>query len=410
MTLITHHASLITHHASLITHHLPSLSLYLHIPFCQRKCPYCDFNTYAGREARYGSYAQALAADIAREGLNRETPQVPTVFLGGGTPTVLEPDHLQAIFAALHRGFRLLPGAEVTSEANPGTVDQSRFETLRRLGVNRLSMGVQSFDAGELGFLGRIHDAGEAKAAFGLARQAGFDNINLDFMFGLPGQRPETWSHTLDQAIDLSPEHLSLYSLIVEPDTPLASWVERGQVAEPDPDLAADLYELACDRLAAAGYEHYEISNWAAGPMQADGLPAFACRHNLVYWRNQPYLGFGPGAHSSWEGRRWSVGRSVEHYIRAAVNQTPPHDYEEDIPPALAMGETMMVGLRLLGIGVSRADFRQRFGRDIAKVYPSELATLEQRGLIEVDQECVRLSQQGWLLGNQVFAAFLPDA
>ncbi len=389
---------------------MPPLSLYLHIPFCQRKCPYCDFNTYAGREGRYQAYAQALAADLEREGLKRGRPQVATVFLGGGTPTVLESEHLETIFSGMHVGFQLLPQAEITSEANPGTVDQSRFETLRRLGVNRLSMGVQSFAAGELRFLGRIHSASEAVEAFELARRAGFDNINLDFMFGLPDQRPETWLRTLDQALDLGPEHLSLYSLIVEPETPLADWVASGRAPEPDPDLAADLYELACERLAAAGYEHYEISNWARGPLHGDGLPAFACRHNLVYWRNETYLGFGPGAHSWWGGRRWSVGRSVEQYIRAAAVQTPPHDYEEDIPLALAMGETMMVGLRLLGVGVERAEFRQRFGRDVAAVWPVELAELAGRGLIEVSHERVRLTERGWLLGNQVFGAFLPDA
>ncbi len=384
-------------------------SLYLHIPFCQRKCPYCDFNTYAGREGRYQAYALALAADLKRGGLSRGRPEVATVFLGGGTPTVLEPGHLEAIFSAVDAGFRLLPQAEITSEANPGTVDQSRFETLRRLGVNRLSMGVQSFAAGELRFLGRIHDAGEAAEAFALARQAGFDNINLDFMFGLPGQHPETWRRTLDQAIELGPEHLSLYSLIVEPETPLADWVARGQVDEPDPDLAADLYELACERLQAAGYEHYEISNWARGPLQADGLPAYACRHNLVYWRNQSYLGFGPGAHSWWEGKRWSVGRNVEQYIRSAALQHPPYDYEETISPTLAMGETMMVGMRLLDVGVSRMEFRQGFGRDVAEVWPAEIAELRSRGLIEVSDERVRLTRQGWLLGNQVFGAFLPD-
>lgn len=388
---------------------MPPASLYLHIPFCQRKCPYCDFNTYAGREGRYEAYARALAADLRREGLALGRPEVPTVFLGGGTPTVLEPEHLETIFAALHDGFRLLPQAEITSEANPGTVDQSRFETLRRLGVNRLSMGVQSFAGDELRFLGRIHSAGEAEEAFGLARRAGFDNINLDFMFGLPGQRPETWQRTLDQALDLGPEHLSLYSLIVEPETPLADWVASGRVPDPDPDLAADLYDLACERLALAGYEHYEISNWARGPLLADGLPAHACRHNLVYWRNQPYLGFGPGAHSWWEGKRWSVGRSVEQYIRAAAAQTPPHDYEEDISLALAMGETMMVGLRLLGVGVERAGFRQRFDRDVAEVWPAELAELAARGLIEISNERVRLAPKGWLLGNQVFGAFLPE-
>lgn len=322
---------------------------------------------------------------------------------------MLAPAQLTQILQAVGRGFAIEPGAEISSEANPGAVDASRFQALRRLGVNRLSMGVQSFDENELTFLGRIHTAAEPAQAVKWAREAGFDNLNLDLMFGLPGQRPETWAKTLTQAIDLEPEHLSLYSLIVEPDTPLAAWVARGQVAEPDPDLAADLYEIACERLAAAGYEHYEISNWAQGPVQDDGLPRFACRHNLVYWRNGPYLGFGPGAHSSLAGRRWSVGRSVEDYIDGVQAGAAPLDYEETISPALAMGETMMLGLRLLGVGVSRGDFQARFGIDLAEVYADVLDQLHVQGLIEVSAERARLTQQGWLLGNQAFAAFLPE-
>lgn len=394
------------------------ISLYLHIPFCQRKCPYCDFNTYAGKEARYRSFAEALALDLGREGERRGRPSVPTVFMGGGTPTVLEGEQLERIFAGMRQGFDLRPEAEITSEVNPGTVDQSRFETLRRLGVNRLSMGVQSFDDAELSFLGRIHDAEAPGAAVALARAAGFTSLNLDLIYGLPGQQPEIWRRTLERAIDLGPEHLSLYSLIVEPDTPLASWVARGQVPEPDPDLAADLYEMACERLSAAGYHHYEISNWAQGALSGEGLPVYACRHNLVYWRNESYLGFGPGAHSSAEGRRWSVARSVEGYVRSV--QAGPlrylaagaadRDYEEEIPPPLAMGETMMLGLRLLEAGVNRVAFRERFGVDVTDVYPSELAALQDRGLLETTGECVRLTPQGWLLGNQVFAEFLPDA
>ncbi len=386
------------------------LSLYLHIPFCQRKCPYCDFNTYAGKEARYAAFAGALAADLEQEGERRGRPTAPTVFIGGGTPTVLEPGQLERVFAGIRRGFALLPEAEITSEANPGTVDQGRFEMLRRLGANRLSMGVQSFDEAELGFLGRIHDAAAPAAAVALARSAGFDNVNLDLIYGLPGQRPGTWLATLKRAIDLGPEHLSLYSLVVEDGTPLAAWVAQGQVAAPDPDLAADLYEMACEQLAAAGYHHYEISNWARGALDTEELPAFACRHNLVYWRNQSYLGFGPGAHSSAGGRRWSVGRSVEGYIRSVQAGAAAVDFEEEIPALLAMGETMMLGLRLLGAGVSRAGFRARFGVDVADVYPDELAGLQRRGLIEVNDERVRLTPQGWLLGNRVFAEFLPEA
>ena len=384
-------------------------SLYLHIPFCQRKCPYCDFNTYAGRETRYAAFAAALTVDLQRTGLAYSRPVAPTVFLGGGTPTVLDPEHLQQIFAGLHDGFDVVAGSEITSEANPGTVDQERFEALQRLGVNRLSMGVQSFAESELHFLGRIHTSQEAAQAFALARRVGFQNINLDFIFGLPGQKLETWAATLDRAIDLDPEHLSLYALTVEDGTPLASWVTNGVVAAPDPDLAADLYELAAVKLAAAGYHQYEISNWARGPLAADGFPRYACRHNLVYWRNEPYLGFGPGAHSSYDHRRWSIVRGVEAYIRGVNAGAPAHDLDEDISPALEMGETMMLGLRLVQVGVSRQGFRQRFGTDVADVYAVELERLQKRGLLEVTADYVRLTPAARLLGNQVFAAFLPE-
>jgi oxygen-independent coproporphyrinogen-3 oxidase len=389
---------------------MPRLALYLHIPFCQRKCPYCDFNTYAGRSGQYHDFSQALAQDIRQTGDKLGHPRVRTLFLGGGTPTVLTPPQLHTIFEALHSGFDIGDDAEITSEANPGTVDQSRFETLRTLGVNRLSMGVQSFDDAELRFLGRIHTAHEAQAAFHLARKVGFDNINLDFIFGLPGQEPSTWARTLQTAIDLDTEHLSLYSLIVEPETPLAAQVARGQIAAPDPDLAADLYEMAQERLAAAAFEHYEISNWARGPLGADLLPARASRHNVIYWHNEPYWGFGPGAHSWFGNVRRAVGNDVATYIRQVQAQSNYWRMEENISPALAMGETMMLGLRLVRAGVERARFRRRFGADVADIYPQQLSSLLAAELIELTPERVRLTPRALLIGNEVFATFLPDS
>jgi len=329
--------------------------------------------------------------------------------MGGGTPTVLAHEHLERIFDGIRKGFQLVPNAEISSEANPGTVDVDRFGTLRSLGVNRLSMGVQSFDSEELQFLGRIHSGREAIQAFELARKVGFENINLDFMFGLPGQKPRTWIQTLRQAIELGPEHISLYSLTVEPDTPLAAWVARGQVSEPDPDLAADLYELACEHLSDAGYHQHETSNWARGPIGEDGLPGYACRHNLVYWRNGVYLGFGPGAHSSDAGRRWSILGAVDAYIQSVAANASLLDFQEDIPEALEMGETMMLGLRLVEVGVDRSAFRQRFGKDISQVYADELERLQATGLLEITAQRVRLTPQAKLLGNEVFAAFLPE-
>ncbi len=385
------------------------LAIYIHIPFCQRKCHYCDFNTYAGREGQYDAFVQALATDIRQVGTMLERPQVQTAFLGGGTPTVLAPRHLEAIFEALQDAFDILPVAEITSEANPGAVDASRFEILRALGVNRLSMGVQSLDDEELRFLGRIHSAEEARTAFDLARKVGFDNINLDFMFGLPDQSPETWRRTLQIAIDLRPEHLSLYSLTVEPGTTLAARIARGQVAAPDPDQAADMYEQAQTMLAAAGFMQYEISNWAHGPLGNDLLPRFASRHNVGYWRNQPYLGFGPGAHSWFRGVRRAVVSDVGEYIRRVEKGDSYWSMEEPISPALEMGETMMLGLRLVTAGVNRDAFRQRFGQDVTEVYPDAISALLAAELIELTSERVRLTPQAILIGNEVFAVFIPD-
>lgn len=403
------------------------LGLYLHIPFCERKCPYCDFNTYAGLHAQFDALVHALVGEMERWRTPLQERVFTSVFVGGGTPTVLEERQLDELFAALRANFTLAAECEITCEANPGTVDRDRFVLLRELGVNRLSMGVQSLQPEELRFLGRIHDVDDVYAAFAAARQAGFANINLDFIFGLPQQRPEAWQDTLTQALALGPEHFSLYSLIVEPGTPLHRWVAQGRVEEPDDDLAAELYEAAMQRLAGAGYVQYEVSNWARGgaanePVQEPegelaSAPHLACRHNLLYWRNEEYLGIGPGAHSHlWvrdaEGRpverRWGNRKPVGGYIQRVRAGAPLEEFTETIDAPLAMGETMMLGLRLLREGVSKARFAQRHGQALEATFGPQLAKLKARGLIVEDGERVRLSPAGLLLGNQVFAEFLP--
>jgi len=411
------------------------LALYLHIPFCAVRCGYCDFNTYAGLEGLFEPYTAALAAEIRRAGVERGRPAVRTIFIGGGTPTVLPPELLAGVLDVCREAFDVAADAEITSEANPGTVDQVHFVALAAMGVNRLSMGVQSFDDAELRWLGRIHSAAEAEAAFQAARATGFANINLDFIFGLPGQDPTTWVRTLARAINLAPEHLSLYSLTVEPGTPLFDQVHRGAIAEPDDDQSADLYLAAGEALAAGGYQQYEISNWAR---MADGkwqtanrysqiaggkeqgandqfavcslrfTPSFQCRHNLVYWRHEPYLGFGAGAHSFAGERRWWNVRPVPEYIRRiAAGQTPEHEGEA-IDRRLAMGEMLMLGLRLVQEGVEDVRFRARFGVGLDAAFGAEIAGLVRRGLLERRPERVRLTPEGRLLGNQVFAEFLP--
>ncbi|MGC8782491.1 MAG: coproporphyrinogen-III oxidase family protein, partial [Anaerolineae bacterium] len=274
--------------------------------------------------------------------------------------------------------------------------------------------GVQSFDDAGLRWLGRIHSAAEAEAAFRAARAAGFANINLDFIFGLPDQQSDVWLRTLERAIALGPEHLSLYSLTVERGTPLYDRVRRGLVPAADDDLAAVLYELACDRLARAGYQQYEISNWAKevgeGANRRTMNSSFACRHNLVYWHREPYLGFGPGAHSfdrAAERRWWNV-RPVPQYIQRIEAGRSPEADGELIDRRTAMAETMMLGLRLVQEGVADAAFREQFGLGLDEAFGAEIARLTAAGLLERLPDRVRLTPAGRLLGNQVFAAFMP--
>ncbi|MCX7708183.1 MAG: radical SAM family heme chaperone HemW [Anaerolineae bacterium] len=403
------------------------LALYIHIPFCAVRCAYCDFNTYAGLERLHEPFVAALVEEICRAGAVRGRPPVRTIFVGGGTPTVLPPELLARALDACRRAFDIAPDAEITCEANPGTVDQARFGTLRAMGVNRLSMGVQSFDDAELHWLGRMHTAEEAVVAFHAARRAGFDNINLDFIFGLPGQTFDTWARTLTQAIALGPEHLSLYSLTVEHGTPLYDRVRRGLADAPDDDLAAELYELACRILETAGYEQYEISNWARRMSESTNLEhpvchsrheirdslfeirhsPFACRHNLVYWHHEPYLGFGPGAHSFDGARRWWNVKPVPEYIGRMAAGRSPERGGEIIDRRTAMGEFMMLGLRLVREGVTDERFRGRFGVGMDEVFGEPIARLVAQELLERLPDRLRLTPRGRLLGNRVFGEFL---
>lgn len=408
--------------------------LYIHIPFCAKKCPYCDFNTYAGLDALYQQTVDALCREMAsrRELLAART--VETIFIGGGTPTVLSPAQLAQLFETIHATYSVSATAEITCEANPGTVDRDRFVVLRGLGVNRLSLGVQSFQPEELAFLGRIHSVDDVTRAVGAARAAGFENINLDFMFGLPDQTASRWRNTLARALELEPTHLSLYSLIVEPNTPLHHWVTTGQVHVPDDDVAGELYEIAMDTLSAAGYCHYEVSNWARDTELSESLspespsseslsseslslPTYASRHNLVYWHNEDYVGIGPGAHSHLrqtddhgvvQSQRWGNRRPVPGYVKRVAHGEDLLEFQETLSPAESMGETMMLGLRLLN-GVTFARFRRRHGVELEAFFGETLAQLQNDGLIEIDTEGVRLTSHGLMMGNQVFMRFLAE-
>ena len=388
--------------------------LYVHIPFCQTKCPYCDFNTYARIEDLIPSYVDALRAEISLWGALLHRPPLETVFFGGGTPSYLPADRIVAILEAIRGSFDASVDAEVSLEANPGDLTPAKLDELLRAGINRLSIGVQSLDDRLLEALGRRHSAADARRSYHAAVDAGFDNVSIDLMYGLPHQTLTGWRDTLDGIISLGPPHVSMYCLTLEQGTPLAQWVQLGKVPEPDPDLAADMYEMAEERMGQRGYRHYEISNWAK--------PGFPSRHNLIYWRNQPFLGVGPGAHSYLGGFRFANLKSPREYIERLESRrplpkasspmseriagVPVVDTVEAIGPRLEMAETMMMGLRL-DTGIISEDFARRFGRSPAEVYPDDVADLAAVGLLEDSDGALKLTPRGRMLGNEVFSRFL---
>ncbi len=398
--------------------------LYLHIPFCQRRCSYCDFNTYANLEHRIDAYVDALCLDMRRAkeeladwrrlpspaassepGLQRDSLR-PTIFLGGGTPTMLSLPQMERILSAAAEHVPL-EGAEITTEANPGTViDEEYLRGLRSLGINRISFGVQSLHDPTLRVLGRIHTAAEAIETYRQARRAGFERINLDFIFGLPGQTVDQWRWTLDRVVEMDVDHFSLYSLILEDGTPLYQQVTRGSVTIPDDDDAATMYELAIEALDAAGYAQYEISNWARPGLQPAILPEQAAHHNVAYWLNADYLAFGAGAHGHIYPRRWHDLLGIDQYIEASRAGRTPIAEVLDLSPADLQAETMMMGLRL-NAGVSYAHFRERCGADLVERYGAEVRRLVGEGLVEEDIIGIRLTPRGRALGNQVFLRFL---
>ena len=312
--------------------------LYVHIPFCLTRCGYCDFNTYAGLEHLKDGYVQALIAEAAMQadGWNR-TPFA-SVFLGGGTPTTLPARSLRTLLDCVGDLFQLVGGAEITSEANPDTVDEGYLAALLDAGVTRLSMGVQSFDPLVLAALERVHTPESARLAVAAARSAGFSDVNLDLIYGAHGESLASWRRTLEEAVSLGPEHLSCYALTVEPATSLGRRVAAGVVPPPDPDLQADLYEMACQVLDQSGYEHYEVSNWAR--------PGHRCIHNLGYWQGRAYLGLGAGAHSYRDGRRWWNVRPPAQYLAMVRAGRRPIGGEERLSDDDRRLERLLLGLR----------------------------------------------------------------
>jgi oxygen-independent coproporphyrinogen-3 oxidase len=384
---------------------LETVSLYLHIPFCHTRCYYCDFNTYAGMLPMREPYVRALLTEISLAGqmaqLTDGSPRRSrTIFFGGGTPSLLSASQITRLLDACSSAFAIDKDAEITLEANPGTLDQEQLAGLRAAGINRLSMGAQTTDASLLKALGRIHTPEEIYQAVQYAREAGFTSISLDFMFGLPGQTMDHWHKTLDDALDLHPEHLSLYSLIIEEDTPFFDWVHEGRITPGDEDLCADMYEYADELLHQAGYINYEISNWA--------LPGHQSRHNLTYWQNLPYIGMGAGAHSYFGERRFSNERNPSSYIKKLKARQIPEAESETVEHLQAMSETAFLALRT-AMGLHLPTFEERFGVPFVHFVGERLHTVTEAGLLECANGWLRLSKRGRLLGNEVFLRLLPD-
>jgi oxygen-independent coproporphyrinogen-3 oxidase len=369
------------------------LALYLHVPFCVRKCAYCDFNSGpASAEARE-TYVETLCHEIAQSRWKHSRAR--TVFFGGGTPSELTTAQLSRVVATLRREFMLDADAEWTIEVNPGTVTEHSLGEMRSMGFNRISMGVQSFHDHHLRSLGRIHTADEARQVFRQAAAAGFESRNLDLIFGLPDQTIEEWCSDLDEAIALRPEHISLYGLIIEEKTEFGRRHAQGLLPLPDEDTVADMYELTLDRLCAAGYGQYEISNFA--------LPGHACRHNIVYWRNEPYLGFGISAASYMDGVRWSNTASTRFYRDRVTRRESAAEPGERLEGRVAVGEALMLALRM-NAGADLEELSERYGRDVPELFSNEIHRFIELGLLEQGHEGrLRLTRRGLLLSNVVF-------
>ena len=383
--------------------HFMSAGIYIHTPFCRSRCSYCDFATGMYESDAAARYVHALVREISGWKEVHDPQPVDTIYFGGGTPSLLRVEQLESILNAVRNRFSVMSDAEITLEINPGDggMDrESRLATMRqwqRLGVNRASFGAQTFNDRELKMLGRTHDSTDISQTFALLREAGFANINFDLIAALPHQTLAGWKRNLDRALELRPEHLSLYLLDVHEDTPLHDQIARGMRPKPDEDVAAKMYSVMIEEVCAAGYQHYEISNSC--------LPGFESRHNTKYWTREAYYGFGNSAHSH-DGarRRWANERDALKYVELIECGKSPVVEQTELSEEDVRSEAIFLGLRLMR-GLDLQDYRAHFGGDLREQHNGELDRLKEAGLIEIDSEVLRLTSHGALLSNEVFAA-----
>jgi oxygen-independent coproporphyrinogen-3 oxidase len=373
--------------------HKKSIGLYVHIPFCLKKCNYCDFCSVAGSdEDTRERYVNRLCEDLARRAEDAALAYFDSVYFGGGTPTVLTAEQICRVLDTVRRCYHLLPDTEITIECNPATASVEKLSALRQGGCNRLSIGAQSFVDGELALLGRAHRSREIVETVEDAVRAGFERLSLDLMYGIPDQTAQTLMDSLQGAMSLGVEHLSVYSLIVEEGTPFAR--ERHRLSLPTEDQLCEMTDIVTATLADAGYRRYEISNYAK-----DGRVS---RHNMHYWRLDDYLGFGPSAHSLWRGVRWGQSCDLAAYL-SGQDITEP---EEILSPESAMDEYVMLGLRLAA-GVDKCEFLRRFGRSFDEIYGRRVAPFVQSGHFVDTTECIHFHDRGLEVSNYILSEIL---
>jgi len=375
------------------------VSLYLHIPFCLSKCHYCSFSSLAGAKDLYKPYVAALIAELEslaeKNSVVNNHSGLDTLFIGGGTPTCLPSALLQEILHASFELFDIVPEAEISVEANPGTVDRRYMETLLEAGVNRLSLGVQSFDSRELKVVGRVHDDQEAFLAINAAGDAGFENINLDLMSGLPGQTPLSWRKSLEKGLSFSPEHLSLYQLTVEPETPFYALVAANVLTLPGEDDVIEMDEITSELCRSAGLHQYETSNYA--------ITGHECRHNINYWQNGEYLAAGTSAVSCLQGVRERRVADPKEYIRRIQQKESVVVEQESLGLEASFRETVIMGLRMVQ-GVSRRTLQERYAMDLLDYYGAALKKLLDLGFLELTETHLRMTPKGWPLANSIMA------
>ena len=375
------------------------LELYIHIPFCAKKCDYCDFLSFAAPESVYRAYTEKLMEEICYQSVSYKEYVVVSIFIGGGTPSVLPYGYLETVMSVVRENYDVSPQAEITVEVNPGTITADKLVSYQRGGINRISLGLQSAVNTELEALGRIHSFEDFLRSYQLVRQAGFQNINVDLMSAIPGQTLDSWKNTLRKVVMLRPEHISAYSLIVEEGTPFYERYGKDGTGLPEEDVDREMYHFTKSYLAEKGYERYEISNYAK--------PGYACQHNIGYWTGREYLGVGLGASSYIEDTRFHNVEDLKDYLALDMMQKRCGDIvDEQLDEQDKMEEFMILGLRLTR-GVSGSEFIEKFGQNMWNIYSRVLPELLKEGLLEMDAPYIKLTEFGLDVSNQVFGRLL---